>query len=134
MAPIKAYPVTGCSGWSMSSDQSSVIVRFDQPENHQLALAMSEQTLKDLIVSLMHVTAAFPKGKTQSGERLSIECAWFDVGLDQNTGKVGICFRLPAGGEMTFQFPRSMGEQLITALDETLWPEKPDPEPGKSVH
>ena len=118
----------------MSADKSAVILRFEQPDNHELALAMDEQTLKGLIVSLLHVTAAFPKGKFQSGERLTIECDWFDVGINRESGDVGICFRLPAGGELTFQFPRSMGLQMIAALDKALWPEKEIPEPDKSVH
>jgi hypothetical protein len=117
MSQEKAAPIASVLGWKLTDDKSHAIIGFSQgPAGSEFAIAIRHEILIATILSMVDALAAFPERRMESGEKLSIETNWYEVGGIEGSDDVSVCLRVPSGGFIRFHMKRLMAERLAETL------------------
>jgi hypothetical protein len=117
MSQEQAAPITRVLGWKLTDDKTHAIIGFSQgPEGSEFAIAIRHEMLIATILSMVDALAAFPDRRMESGEKLSIETDWYEVGGIDGSDDVSVSLRVPSGGFLRFHMKRPMAERLADTL------------------
>ena len=90
------------------------LLGFKQPDGNDFVLAIPQEALSEIIMSLAHATEAFPAPKGLSVQNvLAMGTNWYEFGKDDKTGDFFLPFRLVGGGHLAFVMDRRRTAELI---------------------
>ena len=116
MTQETGWPIDEVVGWKKTDDGKHVLVGL-KSDGQQLALALTQENLLGIILSLVAASDAFPVPKgLSSHSTVTAKTDWYDLGEVPGTGEQMIRFRLTDGGHLSFRMDKTLATRLAENL------------------
>jgi len=120
MSDTTAAPVTRVLGHKLTDDKAHILLRFEQPKGNEIALAIPQNRLFEMILSLARATALIPSPEGKTVEATAMQTNGFEFGQVKASGDFFVRFRLVAGGHLAFVMDKTMAQQLTKTMNATV--------------
>ena len=120
MSETTAAPVTRVLGHKLTDDKAHILLQFEQPKGNEIALAIPQNRLFEMILSLTRATALIPAPEGKTVNTTAMQTKGFVFGQDKQSGDFFLRFRLVAGGHLAFVMDKTMAQQLTKTMNATV--------------